>query len=94
MLQKGYQLLITEILRKNFPLEAKIFVFGSSLTSDTFRDVDIGVKNAKITHKTLVKAKDALEESRLPYKVDIIDFEKVDHSFRKNVFENQVLWLT
>lgn len=94
MLKKVYQNLIREILQKYTSPKAKIFIFGSSIKSRRFKDIDIGIQDSEINESSLRKAKEELEDSILPYKVDIIDFEKVDQDFKKKVFEDQILWLT
>lgn len=94
MLHQDYQNLIREIVNKYVSKNAKIFVFGSSVRSDRFKDIDIGIQNTEASEASLAKAKEELEESILPYKVDIIDFSKVEEDFKKQVFKDKILWLT
>lgn len=86
--------MIKQIISKHLPEGAKIFVFGSSIKSGKFGDIDVGVKGEKLNESELLKAKEELEESLIPYKVDLINFNKVGKKFEENVFNDDVLWLT
>ena len=73
--------------------ETRYFLFGSSLIQDRFGDLDIGVIG-KVKDGEIGEIKEQLEESVLPYFVDVIDFNKVSADFKNNVFNNKILWLT
>lgn len=92
MLKKKYQILVKNILSKHLNKQAKFFVFGSSIKSNDFRDIDIGVEGAK-DEMELIHIREDLEESRLPYRVDVVDFSNVDSNFREKVFKGKILWL-
>ena len=94
MLKKRYQILIKNALKRYLPAKTEIFVFGSSLRSDNFKDIDVGIDGSKVSSGMLLKLRDELEASILPYAVDVVDFSRVDKNFRKCVFEDKVLWLT
>jgi len=72
--------------------KVKFFVFGSSLKKEHFGDVDLGVEG-EIGNSEIRKLKESFDSSTLPYFVDIINFNKVSDSFKKNVFNNKVLWI-
>lgn len=94
MVKKKYQNSIKKILLHNFPPESKIFIFGSSARSDKFHDIDVGIKASKIDKMAMINAKEELEESMIPYKVDLVDFAKADKNFQKEVLKEKVIWLT
>jgi len=94
MIKKKYQFAVKSILGKYLPDNAKIFVFGSSAREKDFADIDIGVKNVRISSKTMLQLNEDLHESLIPYKVDVVDFSKVGKKFEEKVFENKVIWLT
>lgn len=94
MLKKKYQLQVKQIVTKHCPKNAKIFIFGSSARSDHFNDVDVGIDQIKISEKSLMEAREELEESSLPYNVDLVDFTGVKRAFKKEVFKDKILWLT
>lgn len=64
----------------------QVFVFGSRATgkAEKYSDYDIGIIGKKpVQWSVLAKIDDALEESDLPYKVDVVDFSLVSDDFKK-----------
>lgn len=94
MIQPKYSAQIYRILSKNLEPVPRIFIFGSSLKTKSFADVDVGLVGEPIAPGQLVQAKEALEESTLPYKVDLVDFNQVNDSFKQEVLNGTVQWLT
>lgn len=74
--------------RKN----VQIFIFGTSLKKNNFADVDVGVLG-EITDKDLQQLREQFEESNFPYFIDIVNFNKVKNSFKKNVFNGELMWI-
>lgn len=78
---------IKEIICKFLePEEYKLFVFGSRATEQArkFSDFDIGISGRKpLSFRKIALIKEALEESDLPFKVDIVDFKMVSPEFKK-----------
>ena len=72
--------------------QAKIFLFGSSVKKDFFADIDVGVIG-NVSRKNIIQLKEQFEESTFPYQVDIINFNHVKNSFKKNIFNNKILWI-
>lgn len=78
---------IKNILSKHInPHEFNIFIFGSFAMGKNIysSDIDLGIegKNA-LSASTIVKIQHDLEESNIPYKIDIVDFDKVSDRFKK-----------
>jgi len=72
--------------------EIKAFIFGSSLEKGHFADIDIGLMgNFKITETMNLKEK--IEDTNLPYFVDIINFNQAEKEFKQNVLSNKILWI-
>lgn len=94
MLAKKYQNLIKKIALKYLDEKAKVFIYGSAAANEKFSDVDIGFLSEKPPKDALFKIKEALEESTLPYKVDIVDFNQAGADFKQEVFKNKIIWLT
>jgi hypothetical protein len=70
-----------------------VFVFGSSTRSDTFHDIDLGVAHA-LPRVILSRFRDALYESHLPYRTDVIDFTTADKDFVDYVNANETkVWI-
>jgi predicted nucleotidyltransferase len=68
------------------PKEYRILLFGSRLQGGArpFSDYDIGIVGRRsVPLEKLSMIKEALEESDLPYTVDVVDFSIVGGEFRE-----------
>lgn len=72
--------------------DTKVFLFGSAVNKNRFRDVDIGVMG-KVNPSAISLLREDFEESNFPYVVDIVDFSQVSQGFKQKVFEDKVVWL-
>lgn len=72
--------------------KVQIFIFGSSAKDKHFGDIDIGIMG-DVSDQKVRKIKEIFEESNFPFFVDIVNFNKVDKPFKKNVLDNQILWI-
>lgn len=70
----------------------QVFLFGSAARKARFRDCDVGL-TGKITKDEARRLKELLEESDLPYKVDVVDFNHVSEAFRRNVLAEPIIWI-
>ena len=82
---------ITDIFRKHLaPGEYEVFLFGSRVNGEAsrFSDYDIGIRG-KNPLPPLVKAgiEDALEESDIPYSVEVVDFFYLPERFKNVALE-------
>lgn len=72
-----------------------VFLFGSRAIGKENRtsDIDVGVLG-KNTFPILIKSDllDELEESIIPYKVDIVDFKNVSEDFKKIALQHIQVW--
>jgi uncharacterized protein len=71
-----------------------IFVFGSRARKDNYghSDIDIGLLPKKnICYKTAVLW-EKIEETNIPYKVDLVDFSEVSDDFKKEAFKDIIIW--
>ena len=41
----------------------------------------------------IINLKEYFAESNFPFIVDIINFNKVEESFKKNVLDNKIIWI-
>lgn len=87
-LEKEFVLLIKNCVKKYFP-NAKIFIFGSRAKENNrkFSDIDIAIKDSKINSQKLAKTRFELEESNLPYKVDLVDYDELDKKILEKAIE-------
>ena len=77
--------IILDIIKK-YAGDCKVLVFGSRLkgTNKPFSDLDLAfISNEKLGLKKFSKLKLKFEESDLPYRVDIIDYNRVSKEFKK-----------
>lgn len=72
-----------------------VFLFGSRAkgSGEGHADIDIGFLSKKeIDPRLLRKISDDLEESRVPFHVDLIDFSKVQDKFKKAAMKEVIWW--
>ncbi|MGD9969745.1 MAG: nucleotidyltransferase family protein [Sulfuricurvum sp.] len=65
--------------------ECEIRVFGSRIhkTAKPYSDIDIALKcNSPIDRRTMSRLKEALQESTLPIRVDVLDWYGISEEFR------------
>ena len=87
-IESQHVLVIKNCIRKFLP-EAKIFLFGSRAkeTNYEFSDVDIAIKDPKINFAILAQIRFELEESDLPYKLDLVNYDELDEKILFNKIE-------
>ena len=77
--------IIKQILKKYVP-DCEIRAFGSRVTgkAKAYSDLDLVITGAKkLERKTMVFLKEAFEESKLNFRVDIVDWHAIAKSFRE-----------
>jgi predicted nucleotidyltransferase len=80
--------IVQAILRTHLPPTTRAWVFGSRATATARRysDLDLALEAENpLSPNTLGDLAEALSESDLPYKVDVIDLRSVDPAFRANI---------
>jgi predicted nucleotidyltransferase len=67
--------------------ETCVFLFGSRAdkSSSSRSDIDIGIKCKNDLGKTRYRILNAIEESNVPYKVDLVDLTHADDDFKKTI---------
>lgn len=89
-IEQAHLAIVKEILKKQVP-NYEILVFGSRVQQKAKKtsDLDIVIRGKeKIDKKTLYKLQDELEDSDLPFRVDIIDWCAISKSFQ-NIIEQK-----
>jgi predicted nucleotidyltransferase len=84
--------IVTERLKGH---DAMVVLFGSraSGSASVASDIDVAVLPRTPLPKCLLsRMREALEESHVPYRVDVVDLSSVDPAFRKRVLETGVIW--
>ena len=80
--------ILRDVLREYLPAGARAFVFGSRAhgRARRYSDLDLALEWDRPLGLALIGAiAEALSESDLPYKVDIVDLAVVDPSFRARI---------
>lgn len=95
--EKRYETLVKEKILSIFNgTDVKIYLFGSRSRGDYKRgsDFDIGFENIEenIFRKLKIQFLDYLEESIVPYKVDMVLFDSSDPDFIKEAKKDLVIW--
>lgn len=76
-------------------IQARVYLFGSWARGTPKRtsDVDVAVEPlATLPAGTLARLRERLEESHIPYRVEVVDLSQADEDFRQRVKEDGVLW--
>ena len=90
--QKHLRQIIKAVRNHDQKASHQWFIFGSSLRKKHFGDIDLGVQG-KIDNKNISALQETFENSTLPYKIDIIPFEKTSISFQQNVLNSPIKWI-
>ena len=86
------QRIVLERLR-NIP--ARVYLFGSHATGEAnrFSDIDVAIEPlAELPPDALLDITEALEDSTIPYFVDVVDLSCTSPEFRERVRREGVLW--
>ena len=88
--------IVKQIVLKHIPKDNfAVFLFGSRAVGNAkpLSDIDIGILGLEPL-PIIIKAdlETALEESIVPYKIDLIDFYQVDKDFKKEALNTIQIW--
>ena len=92
MIDRNIHILLT-IITKALP-QAKVYLFGSRARGDNNpeSDIDIAIDiETKIDSSVLSQIKEAVEESTIPFTVDIVDLHTVSDDFKKQILKDRKL---
>jgi len=73
-----------------------VYLFGSWASGAPHQasDIDIAVDAAEpLPLEILARLREALEESTVPYRVDVVDLSDADAEFRERVRREGILWI-
>ncbi|MCP4252953.1 MAG: nucleotidyltransferase domain-containing protein [Candidatus Scalindua sp.] len=73
----------------------KIVVFGSRARGDniTSSDVDIGIiPKGEFNRNSLTLLREFIENSNIPFKVDIVDFSSTSEQFKSEALKDAEIW--
>jgi len=72
-----------------------VFLFGSRVAKhhSSRSDADIGLlAEEKLPEKLFHQIRNAIDASIIPWEVDIVDFTRVDSSFKQQALKDLVIW--
>lgn len=71
---------------------AEIWAFGSRIKNESHSgsDLDLVVKSFHEAHKTVSELRELLNDSDIPFLIDIMDFEKISKSFQCEILKDYV----
>jgi len=75
--------------------DARVYLFGSSVRGQTRRwsDIDVAIDPLRpLPSELLATLRELLEESAVPYDVDVIDLSKASPEIRARVEREGLLW--
>ena len=93
MTEQDKQTLIKIILA--YLPNAQILLFGSRARKDNthYSDVDLGfIPYGRFDRYKITRLNEMIENSTIPYKVEIINLGEVSEDFKKEVLKDAVIW--
>ncbi len=73
----------------------RVYLYGSYAkgTAHKTSDVDIAIlPKGKIPKDLFSRLREAIEESTIPYNVDVTDLTQVSDEFRRQILKDAILW--
>jgi predicted nucleotidyltransferase len=83
------------VLDELHDVKVRTYLFGSWARGTPKRtsDVDIAVEPLEaLPPGTLARLRERLEESTIPYRVEVVDLSNADDGFRQRIKEEGILW--
>jgi predicted nucleotidyltransferase len=72
-----------------------VFVYGSRAANTAVRssDIDIGILGeSKVPAEILARIQNEIDESDIPFHYDLVDFSRVDESFKSIALQHIIPW--
>lgn len=86
------RLILREVLGEG---TAAIYLFGSWARGEatSLSDIDLAIEaRVPLAPGTLARLRERLEESRVPYRIEVVDLNAVDPAFRQRVLAEGIRW--
>ena len=95
-MKRDYIDIVKKIVLKHVPQnEFAVFLFGSRAAGNakTLSDIDVGILGMRpLPSIVIADLESDLEESIVPFKIDLIDFYQVDEVFKNEALSNVQIW--
>jgi predicted nucleotidyltransferase len=95
VLYQNSETYLKKLLKNQLPTASKFFLFGSRANGSAgfASDIDIGIWPQKPLDDTIIaKLQEIIEESFIPYNVDLVDFSKVSEQFKQQALKKIIPW--
>jgi hypothetical protein len=86
--------ILLKIIKKHLP-NSKVYLFGSraSKTNTPHSDIDLAIDNLKEIETSIIGTIiDEIEESTVPFFVDVVDVYGVNKTMREQILKHGKLW--
>lgn len=96
MIKKEYKDQLIALIKKRLPT-CTIYLYGSRARGDHSHgsDIDLALDTKhKIDSQIIMHIKEDIEESIIPFFVDIIDLQAVTSEFKNKIVKDMILWTT
>jgi len=88
---------VKDLVRRTLaPWDVNVYLFGSQASgrAGATSDIDVAIETAvPLPPGVLATLRETLEESTIPYRVDVVDLAETDPDFRERVRQEGVLWI-
>jgi predicted nucleotidyltransferase len=96
LIEEGHLETVKTILRRHLDSTIRVWIFGSRAngTLKKFADLDLALQktdNTTFAFKTIINLRADFQESDLPWRVDVVDYNTITDIFKNNVDENKIL---
>jgi predicted nucleotidyltransferase len=75
--------------------QAAVYLFGSRARGEAtpLSDIDVAIEpHTSLPPGTLARLRERLEESSVPYRVDVVDLRRADPALRRRVLAEGIQW--
>lgn len=79
---------VQSIINENLKTDSEIYVFGSRSknTARKYSDLDLLIKSSHaIDYGSMALLEEAFSESNLPFKTDLVDWNRISEEFQKHI---------
>jgi predicted nucleotidyltransferase len=89
-----YKKQIMEVIEKYLP-KSKVYLFGSRARGTNLEGADIDIAldaGAPIDLKLLFAITNALEDSKIPVYIDVVDLYTVSQDLKEQILKDKIVW--
>ncbi len=82
---------LVSIIKQEIP-DAEVWAFGSRVAGDSWEcsDIDLAVRGSALSLSAIADLRDKLDNSNIPYIVDIVSWDSLRKSVQQSIEENHL----